>query len=95
MKHIDFVEFVHSQYFKIKHKHHSDDWEQEYFDTLDAKFETEKTEVVAHLYYWDDDTIGEIAEGILESLEGKKLLEFDCFDDDDNETTVVVGIVEK
>lgn len=91
----DFVEFVQSKYFAIKHRHADDDWEQEYFDALDAEFDTDNTEVVAHLYYWDNDTMGEVAQGILEALNEKKLLRFDCFDDDENETTVVVGIVEK
>ena len=92
---LEFVEFAHNKYFEIKEKYGDDDWEQIYFDTLDDKFGTDKHEVVAHMYYWDNDTIGEVAQGILEAVENKKLLEFDCFDDEWNSTTVVVGIVEK
>lgn len=91
----DFVEFVHSKYFAIKHKHGHDDWEQQYFDTLNAELDTDITQVLAEMFYWDDDTTGEIAQGVLDMLDGKKLLRYDCFDDEENETTIVVAIVEK
>lgn len=94
-KHLEFVEFAHKKYFEIKEKYGDDDWEQIYFDALADKYDTDSQQVISHLYYWDNDTIGEVAQGILEAIENKKLLEFDCFDDDYNSTTVVVGIVEK
>ena len=94
-EHLDFVEFVHSKYFAIKHKHEHDDWEQQYFDTLNAELDTDTTQVLAEMFYWDDDTTGEIAQGVLDMLDGKKLLRYDCFDDEENETTIVVAIVEK
>lgn len=94
-EYLDFVEFVHSKYFAIKYRHESDDWEQEYFDALTVKYDTDKVQVLAEMFYWDDDTTGEIAHGILEMLKGKKLLDFDCFDDEENETTIVVARITK
>lgn len=82
-------------YFKYRDRHQTDDWEQEYFDMMSVRYDTKDTECLIHLYYHDDDSIGEVAQGIIEDLTGKTVLLSTSFDDDDNDTTVVACIVKK
>ena len=82
-------------YYKYKHRHQTDDWEQEYFDAMSVRYDTEEEKCLIHLFYWDDDRIGSVAQDILDTLEDKKLVLSNCFDDEENETTVVAMIIEK
>ena len=82
-------------YFKYKHKHQTDDWEQEYFDAMSARYDTDTEQCLIHLFYPDDDTIGSTAQGILDDLTGKTLLYATCFDDYESDTTVAVYITTK
>ena len=90
-----FIEDACELYFKHRDRHQTDDWEQEYFDAMSVRYDSDHEQCLIHLYYWDDDTIGEVAQQVLESLVGKKLLYETCFDDDENSTTIVATIVEK
>ena len=90
-----FYEDATELYFKKKYKHDTDDWEQEYFDLMSVKYDTDTEQCLIHLYYWDDDTIGSTAQGVLDDLLGKTLLRATCFDDEENDTTVVATIVKK
>lgn len=83
-------------YFKYKDSWEQlDDWEQEYFNAMSDKYDTDTEQCWVHLYYWDDDTIGEVAQQVLESLVGKKLLCETCFDDEESGTTIVACVVKK
>ena len=100
MEYKDFVGFVSDTYNKIEEDFENDvvgvdDWEQMFFDALSDKFDTDTEKVVAHIYYHDDDSIDETAQGVLDMLMGKKLLQATCFYDSFQDATVVVGIVEK
>lgn len=96
----DFVDFVSDTYNKIEEDFENniigvEDWEQMFFDALDEKLETDTEKVIAHIYYHDDDTIDETAQGILNALLEKKLLQATCFYDAFQDATVVVCMVEK
>ena len=80
-------------YYKYKEK--TEDWEQAYFDAMEIRYDTEEEECLIHLYYWDDDDITGVAQGILRDLDGKRILLSNVFEDDDNSTTVVATIVKK
>lgn len=82
-------------YFKYKHKHQTDDWEQEYFNAMEAKYTTAEGQCIIHLYYHDDDTIPEVAQYMIEDLTGKTLIMATSFDDYDSDTTVVAMIAKQ
>lgn len=82
-------------YFQKKHKHQTDDWEQEYFDIMEAKYNTDKARCIIHLYYHDTDSIGDVAQFIIEDLTGKTLIMATSFDDYDSDTTVVAMITKQ
>lgn len=90
-----FCENACELYFKYKHKHQTDDWEQEYFDAMWVLYDNKNEHCMIHLYYWDDETIGSATQSMLDDFTGKKILYSTSFDDEDLETTVVVAIVEK
>lgn len=80
----DFVDIVSDTYNKIEENFENniigvEDWEQMFFDALDEKLETDTEKVIAHIYYHDDDTIDETAQGILNALLGKKTITGDLF----------------
>ena len=91
----DFYRDSQDLYYKYKHRHQTDDWEQEYFDAMSVRYDTEEEMCLIHLYYWDDEDIGSVAQSILDDLQDKQLVLSNCFDDEENSTTVVVTIVEK
>lgn len=72
-----------------------DDWEQAYFDDMERRYNTETEQCLIHLYYADDETIGSTAQGVLDDLVGKTLVQATCFDDYETDTTVAVSIVKK
>lgn len=90
----DFNGIAIDTYFAMQGK--TPDWEQDYFNKMEEEFNTKTCQTLCHIFYWDDDTIGDTAEGVLEDLEGEKLIKFTCFDDDVYQcATIVVAIVEK
>lgn len=97
MEYKDFVEFVENSYYETQEKfnnHEIDDWEQVWFNQLDEKLNTDTEKNIAHIFYADDDSIGDVAQGILDDLSQETLLRAVCFDPD-GDTTVVVCIVKK
>ena len=90
-----FYEDACELYFKYRDEHPDEHWEQMYFDAMEDKYDTDTEQCLIHLFYWDDDTIGGVAQGVLEDLLGKHLLRATCFDDEYRETTIVATIVKK
>lgn len=68
--------------------------EQAFFDLLDEKLNTETEKNIAHIFYAGDDSIDDVAQGILDDLEHETLLQSVSFDPD-GDTTVCVMIVAK
>lgn len=92
-----FIEIVSDIYNKTEEEFEQDiieDWEQVFFDRLEKKLETDTEKVIAHIFYADDDSIDDVAQGILDDLTQETLLQSVCFDAD-SETTVVVCMVAK
>lgn len=97
MEYKDFVEFVQNAYYQAKQDFADEkieDWEQVFFDKLDDRFDTDTEDLLAHLYYDDDEDNCETAAQVLEDLMGRKLLRAFVFNDDLG-TTVVVAITTK
>lgn len=97
MEYKDFVHFVEESYFKRQKDFENgeiDDWEQVWFNQLDDKLNTDTEKNIAHIFYADDDSIGDVAQGILDDLSQETLLRAVCFDPD-GDTTVVVCMVSK
>lgn len=93
----EFIKIVSDIYNDLEQKFDNgviDDWEQVFFDTLDKKLETDTEKVIAHIFYADDDSMDDIAQGILDDLTHETLLQSVCFDPD-SEKTVVVCMVKK
>ena len=80
-------------YFRYKKHHQTDDWEQEYFDAMSMRYDTDTELCLIHLFYADDESIGSVAQGVLDDLIGRTLLRATCFDDEESDTTVVVCMV--
>lgn len=94
----DYKQFVGDAcnlYYKYRDEHSDEDWEQMYFDDMESRYTTDDQECLVHLFYADDENIGEVAQGILDDLVGKNLLHATCFDDKYRDTTVAVMIVKK
>lgn len=90
-----FYEDACELYFKHRDRHQTDDWEQEYFDDMESRYNTETEQCLIHLFYADDESIGDTAQGVLDDLLGKTLLRATCFDDTETDTTITVCIVKK
>jgi len=90
-----FYEDACDLYFKHKHKHQTDDWEQEYFDDMGAKYDNGEHMCLIHIFYSDDDTIGDVVQKTLEDLQGKKLITATCFDDESLDATIAVMLVQR
>ena len=91
----NFEEDARDLYFKKKYKHDTDDWEQEYFDAMEVKYDTDTEFCGIHLYYWDDEDMTEMAKHILDDLMGRALLKGTVIEDEENQTTVVVTLSKK
>lgn len=74
--------------------HEIEDWEQVYFDTLEKELNNPDEECLVHLYYPDDDSITDVAEGVLDDLLGKKLIQAVVFEPH-SDITVCVMITKK
>lgn len=90
-----FYEDACELYFKHRDHHQTEDWEQEYFDDMDSRYDTETEQCLIHLFYADDDDNGTVSQGIIDDLVGKTLLCATSFDDTETDTTVVACIVKK
>ena len=71
-----------------------DEPEQAFFDLLDEKLNTDTEKNIAHIFYGDDDSLDDVAQGILDDLEHETLLQSVSFNPD-GDTTVCVMIVKK
>lgn len=74
--------------------HEIEDWEQVYFDTLEKELNNLDEECLVHLYYPDDDSITDVADGVLDDLLGKKLIQAVVFEPH-SDITVCVMIVKR
>ena len=93
----DLVDIVSYIYNKAEEDYENgliEDWEQVFFNNLDKVLETNTEKVISHIFYADDDSMEDVAQGILTDLENETLLQSVCFDPN-GDTTVVVMIVKK
>lgn len=97
MEYKDFVKTVKDIYYEKQQMfddHLIEDWEQEFFNALDDKLDNDKEEVFAHIYYGDDDSLSDVADGILNSLQDRRLLRAYVWEEYDT-CVIVVGIASK
>lgn len=97
MEYKDFIKTVKDIYYEKQQMfddHLIEDWEQEFFNALDDKFNNDKEEVFACIYYGDDDSITDVADGILNCLQDRRLLRSYIWEEYDT-CVIVVGITSK
>ena len=89
----DFYRDSVNLYYQCKNQMPDGDWEQAYFDAMELRYDTEEEVCLVHIYYSDDDYIGEVAQGILDDLNGRRLILSNCFED--GNAVIVATIVDK
>lgn len=71
-----------------------EDWEQVYFDRLEKALETPTEKVFVDLFYYGDDSLGDVADRLLHTLSQETLLDSTYFEPYDD-CLVVVCIVKR
>lgn len=82
-------------YWKYRDDCPEDDWEQKYFDAMEDRYTTPDYDCNIHLFYADDEGIGEVAQGLLDDLLGKTLVHATCFNDEYRDTTIAVMLTKR
>ena len=67
-----------------------EDWEQVYFDTLEKELNNPDEECLVHLFYPDDDSITDVAEGVLNEVLGRHVLQAVVFEPYSDITVCVI-----
>ena len=67
-----------------------EDWEQVYFDTLEQELGNENEIVYVHLFYPGEDSITDVADGVLNGVLGKKVLQAVVFEPYSDITVCVI-----
>lgn len=70
--------------------HEIEDWEQVYFDTLEKELNNLDEECLVHLYYPDDDSVTDVAEGVLNDVLGRHVLQAVVFEPYSDITVCVI-----
>ena len=70
--------------------HEIEDWEQVYFDTLEKELSNDNEDVYVHLFYPDDDSITDVADGVLNGVLGKQVLQAVVFEPYSDITVCVI-----
>ena len=92
MNYKDFVCFVKESYYKVMEDFENgkiEDPEQVWFDMLDDRLNTDTEKNIAHIFYAREDSISDVASGILGDLSQETLLRAVCFEPDGDKTVVV------
>lgn len=95
---IDFKRFYKDAtdlYWKYRDDLPDEDWEQRYFDAMEDRYTTPDYDCRICLFYADEDGIGDVAQGLLDDLSGKTLIQAACFDDEYRDTTIVVMLTKR
>lgn len=89
----DFYRDSVNLYYQSKQQTPHGDWEQAYFNAMELRYDTEEEQCLVHIYYYDDSDIAEVAQCILDDLDGRRLILSNIFEDEN--AVIVATIVDK